>query len=390
MLVHSAIAHLPSSAHLSNKPPVPCSHKAEDVLSKAFMLQWVLAISCSTLNSPYFYHFRLLSLLPVVKRGAQDKLPLLNLQELSLSCSLCSTESVPVLFLIASMMASGAHKRSSAARCNPLSEAGILERVLSYVPGQWLFLAAVSSLWRDMYSQLAAMKMQTRSCSNVGENKTVDVTCAPHTTLYSTVFASSSRVKYAHASGVDCSTPRYQFAAGRHATVASLITASEVGMQYSVATMRGVADSSTLPVMQFLHAQGCPWDEAVPSIAAGKSDLEMRWLCEHGCPWQECCLLNIAVSSGSIELTAWVKQQPEVVCDQDTMNTAARKGFTAICEYLHAEQCPWSALTCFCAAVHGHVDTLRWLHENGCPWNAAHTCEAGAAGGSMEVIEYVL
>jgi hypothetical protein len=143
--------------------------------------------------------------------------------------------------------------------------------------------------------------------------------------------------------------------------------------------------------MQFLHAQDCPWDEAVPSIAAERGNLEMvRWLCEHGCPWQEYCILNKAVSSGSIELTAWVKQQPDVVCNQDTMNTAARKGFTAVCEYLYAEQCPWSAQTCFCAAVDGHVDTLRWLHENGCPWNAAHTCEAAAAGGSIDVIEYVV
>jgi hypothetical protein len=177
--------------------------------------------------------------------------------------------------------------------------------------------------------------------SNVGEIKTVDVTCAPHTTLYSTVFASASRVKYAHASGVDCSTPRYQFAAGRHATVASLIIASEVGMEYSVATMMGVADSNTLPVLQFLRAQGCPWDETLSRAAARRGNLEMlRWLQQHGCPWRAYSILDEAASSGNVELTAWVKQQPEVVCNEDAMIAAARKGHTAMCEYLHSEQCP--------------------------------------------------
>jgi hypothetical protein len=67
-------------------------------------------------------------------------------------------------------------KLNTAARSDPLSEAGILERVLSYVPGQWLFFAAVSSLWRNMYSKLTATKVQTRSLSNVGDIKTADIT----------------------------------------------------------------------------------------------------------------------------------------------------------------------------------------------------------------------
>jgi hypothetical protein len=100
--------------------------------------------------------------------------------------------------------------------------------------------------------------------------------------------------------------------------------------------------------------------------------------------------MNKAVSSGNIELTAWVKQQPGVVCNEDAMNTAARKGLTAMCEYLHAEECPWSVQTCSSAAFRGHVLTLRWLHENGCPWSAACTSEAAAAGGRLDVIEYVL
>jgi hypothetical protein len=190
----------------------------------------------------------------------------------------CALNVVHVL-LIASMMASGSQKCTAAAKTNPLDDAGILERVLSYVPGQWLFLAAVSSLCKDIYSKLTATKVQKISLSNVGEIKKADVNCAQDATLYSSVFGSPSRVRYAHASGVDCSTVGYQFAAGRHATVASLITARELGMKYSLAVVKGVADSNTLPVMQFLHAQAV--------LGMKRSHLELLkeeiWRCCVGC-----------------------------------------------------------------------------------------------------------
>jgi hypothetical protein len=258
--------------------------------------------------------------------------------------------------------------------------------VLSYIPGQWLFLAAVSSFWRDMYSRLTAIQLKKKSLYM----QTADFTCVPQMTLYSSVFASPARVKYAHASGVSCSTADYQFAAGRHATVAALITAREVGMYYTVVVMVGVADCNTLPVMQFLHAQGCHWDETVTSAAAASGAFQMlQWAHEHGCLWREYCILNEAASSGNVEMMAWVKQQPGVVCNQDAMDTAAQKGRTAVCEYLHAEQCPWSVLTCYCAAVNGHVHTLQWLHDHGCPWHPTEVCTAAAAGGSVDTMMYL-
>jgi hypothetical protein len=292
------------------------------------------------------------------------------------------------------MEAAGAHKRSATERVDPLNEAGILQQVLSYVPVQteWpLFLATVNSLWRSVYSRLDAQEMQRKSFSYVMGITAADFTCVPQMTLYSSVFASPSRVHYAHESGMKCSRVSYQYAAGRHATVTTIITARDVGMDYSAATMTGVADCNTLPVMQFLHAQGCPWDETVTSAAAARSDLEiLRWASEHGCDWNERAILSEAASSGNVELTAWVKQQPGVVCNEDAMDAAAQKGHTAVCEYLRAQQCPWSAQTCFGAAASGHVHTLRWLHEHGCPWNAVHTCEAAAAGGFIDVMQYLL
>jgi hypothetical protein len=76
------------------------------------------------------------------------------------------------------MMTTEAQKRRVAHSCDPLHEAGILQRVLSFVPKQWLFLAAVSSLWRSVYVSLAAGEIQTNTYGRAS-------TRVWHQTLYS-------------------------------------------------------------------------------------------------------------------------------------------------------------------------------------------------------------
>jgi hypothetical protein len=96
-----------------------------------------------------------------------------------------------------------------------------------------------------------------------------------------------------------------------------------------------------------------------------------------------------AACSGNVELTAWVKQQSEVVCNENAMHAAAAMGLIAVCEYLHAEQCLWSAHTCDCAAINGQVHILTWLHEHGCAWDQIDVCTAAAISGSVDVMEYL-
>jgi hypothetical protein len=142
--------------------------------------------------------------------------------------------------------------------------------------------------------------------------------------------------------------------------------------------------------MQFLHAQGCPWDYWVPLAAARRGLLEMlRWARQHGCNWNEYAILSAAASSGSLEMTIWVKQQPGVECNRAAIAAAAQQGHTAICEYLHAAQCPFDEDVCNGAILHGHVDTLRWLRESGCPWNVTKVYRAAAVGGSVDVLLYL-
>jgi hypothetical protein len=217
-----------------------------------------------------------------------------------------------------------------------------------------------------------------------------DFTCVPRMTLYSSVFASPSRVRLAHESGLNFSTENFRHATGKHADVATLKAARELGMHYTGLTILGAAERNELGVVQFLHAQGCPWHWRVAEAAAKRSNFEMlRWIKEHGCDWHERDILIEAARSGNIEMTAWVKQQPGAVYDLSVMAAAARSGRTAMCEYLHTEQCPWDERACDAAAYSGHPNTLRWLHEHGCPWDAYEVCAAAAAGGSVDVMLYL-
>eukprot|EP00953_Heterococcus_sp_UTEX-ZZ885_P005095 3217-Heterococcus_DN1.PRE.1 len=130
-------------------------------------------------------------------------------------------------------------------------------------------------------------------------------TCTSRMTFYSLIFASPSRVKYAHAKGLRCTAQSYKFAAGQFGNILSLMAACELGMEYSVATMLGAAESNQLPVVQFLHGQACPWDQTVSHAAARRGDLEMlQWAHEHGCPVDVDTILRIAASSGHIEMVA--------------------------------------------------------------------------------------
>jgi hypothetical protein len=227
------------------------------------------------------------------------------------------------------MVATRAQKRSAADIRNPLHQSGILQRVLDYVgPGHWCFVAEVSSLWRDLTNKVTNMFVDDQVVGS-----TCRVNCYPTTTMFSAVFASPSRLRYAQARELHCTTSRYQHAAGMYADVATLEAAHALGMPYTYSTIVGAARLNTLDVVQFLHAQGCPWGYKVYSAAA-------------------------------------------------------RRGHTALCAHLHAEQCPLTLTNCEEAALKALDSTMNWLQER--PWDAFAVSDAvhvsAAASGSIAMM----
>jgi hypothetical protein len=148
------------------------------------------------------------------------------------------------------MVAIRAQKPSAIDSSNSLQQSGILQRVLDYVgPGHWCFVAQANSFWRDVYVRVAGKEIQM-----VGLRTTM--TCLPQTTTFSAVFTSPSRMRHAHAHGLDCTSAQYQRAAGKYADIATLEAAHDVGMQYQFLVMLGAARCNELDVVQFLRTKG--------------------------------------------------------------------------------------------------------------------------------------
>jgi hypothetical protein len=274
-------------------------------------------------------------------------------------------------------------KRSAADSSNPLLEPGILQSMLGFVgPGHHLFVALVSKLWNDTYAVVESQQLTEHE--EVGEQI---LTCAT-TTLHSFVFTSTSRVRLAHESGLDCTTQAYQSTAGSYADIGTLATAHELGMQYTAIIMLAAGRCSKLLEVQYLHSQGCPWPCGLLEAAAVMGDFELvRWCYEHGCPWDASRAAIYAAHSSNVELMSWVLQQPGTQLCMNVMCVAVWQSSAAMCQYLHTQHCPWSVTSSWHAANKGDVDLVRWLIDNGCPFHARELCMAAAQAGRTEVLD---
>jgi hypothetical protein len=104
--------------------------------------------------------------------------------------------------------------------------------VLDYVgPGHWYFVSTVSSLWKDVHERVQRQVM--RSYDYKGHYPVYYI-YDPQETLSSSIWASSSRVRLAHSTGLNClKGPRREYLAGRYADQATLVKAHELGLKYT-------------------------------------------------------------------------------------------------------------------------------------------------------------
>jgi hypothetical protein len=325
---------------------------------------------------------------------------------------------------------------------SPLEDAGILLHVLNILgPGHHLFISAVSKAWREIYERVDSV--QKIGSARKYWTDAVRVTVTPKMTLCSAIFASASRVKLAHFSGLILNE-REQGIAGKIANLSTLQAAYEVGLQLTDKVLFGAAEAASIPKLQWLHTeQGCPLPEGISSYAAGSGSIEMlrwlkdrgsaftastcvraaagahlcvlqylrdegcewdesvcaaaashghlttlQWLHEQGCPWYADHICGAAAGSGSVEMLCYLKQQG-CVFNESTMADAAWAGQLTLCQFLLAEQCPCDYEACASAARKGHLETVRFLHETGCPWDHTTICRKAAVSGNIELLRYL-
>eukprot|EP00953_Heterococcus_sp_UTEX-ZZ885_P001122 1117-Heterococcus_DN1.PRE.4 len=307
-------------------------------------------------------------------------------------------------------MTARAQKRSAADNnSNPLLQADILQRVLDHVgPGHWYFVSSVSNLWRDVYGRV---KSQTTALHRH------NVASGIRVTLFSSAFASPSRLKLVHSSCLYflfMDKGELEYLVGRYVNKATLQTAHELtSMKYSSDTLTGAVRSEAAMggstavlawlkhhgldinadcdagieaaslghwhVLQYLYKEGCDIPvlrHDVHYYAAKQGNLEMlKWLCDIGCDpdfvWKA-DQYDIVATCHNVELST------------EVMLVAAESGSSTMCELLHALGCPMDEHCCnkaadFCITKHDNLDLLRWFKQHGCPWNTDWLAEIAAS-----------
>jgi hypothetical protein len=92
-------------------------------------------------------------------------------------------------------------------------------------------------------------------------------------------------------------------------------------------------------------------------MAARGGHLEvLQWAHANGCPWNEM-----------------------------TCAAAARGGHLEMLQWAHAKDCPWDEETCSRAVGGGYLEMLQWALANDCPWDE-EICSRAARGRHLEVL----
>jgi hypothetical protein len=193
-------------------------------------------------------------------------------------------------------------------------------------------------------------------------------TCVPQMTLYSSIFASPSRVRLARRNGLDfLAATNCAFLAGWHADKATLISARELGLQYTREVVYGAARAGDLVKLKWLCTeQHCELDNH-------------QYLCDH------------AAIGGSIAVLAWLKQQG-VTLTEHTCTAAARHCQLPVLQYLHAEGDAMRKHVRYFAALAGDLLMLKWAHEHICS-SYDHNddiCKAAAQRGNVQLMALLI
>ncbi|KAG5188070.1 hypothetical protein JKP88DRAFT_178423 [Tribonema minus] len=160
-----------------------------------------------------------------------------------------------------------------------------------------------------------------------------------------------------------------------------------------------------LDALQYLHQEGCAWDESTTAAAAAGDHLHVLQWCRAAtppCPW-DTGVAYAAVESGSLQVVQWLlpellRQGVGCLIPGSLLSRAANAGHLAMLQWMAANapagQPLWTASddavdACTKAAAHGHLDVLRCLRgELKCPWNE-EACSAAAQNGHLNVLQWL-
>eukprot|EP00611_Tribonema_gayanum_P022733 TRINITY_DN462_c0_g1_i1.p1 TRINITY_DN462_c0_g1~~TRINITY_DN462_c0_g1_i1.p1 ORF type:complete len:398 (-),score=41.53 TRINITY_DN462_c0_g1_i1:803-1996(-) len=140
-----------------------------------------------------------------------------------------------------------------------------------------------------------------------------------------------------------------------------------------------------LAVLQWLHANSCPWDSQTCSEAAAGGHLAvLQWLRSRGCPWFS-WTCAAAAGGGHLEVLQWARTCRWLPVERGDMQQGCSEGTPR-----GANGCPWDENVCLQAAGGGHLELLQWARANGCQWEEIWTaCHRAARAGHFEMLRWL-
>jgi hypothetical protein len=268
----------------------------------------------------------------------------------------------------------------------------------------------------------------------------------PHETTYRAVFQSVPTLTWAYTSGLKVDARKsthFQFAAGRHASLLTLVVAHELGMPTSATVFGGAvasgrqlivdylytrhhcpmaydicfspAKKGDVRMLKYLKQRGCELRASLAMRAAPAGHLDtMKYLYSEGCTWlHDTHVVGYAARSGNLEMVSernvlnafdivwstkttahlpcaceqvqWLLQNGIAPLNTDSMAGAARGGSLAVCEYLLSRQCPIDADVFMEAAASHYFHILEWLYEHECPMESG-ACTAAVYARHSDVL----
>ena len=224
---------------------------------------------------------------------------------------------------------------------NPLEQIAISQQVLDYVgPGEYFFVSAVCSQWREAYSSVKSTQIYMDRIHErlvdmpLDFRETVRCCVTAKNTLYSAIFASSSRVTLARDIGLDLSLSKCQYIAGKVADIATLQCADSLGMPLSNSVLRGALWAGCVSKLRWLHE-------------------------EQHCPLHSLSSLDTwAGMGGSTEVLAYLNQHA-VALTSEAMTSAVLYDNLPAVQYLYNEGVPVNNDHCRTAATACYCDMLQ-------------------------------
>jgi hypothetical protein len=271
----------------------------------------------------------------------------------------------------------------------PLRDAGILEHVFSFLPGIWLFLGAVCREWQAVYSNMNGQ--QVRSLNLYVHIK--KFLCNNKITLHSAVVASPATIRLAIDSGLTLyKNKSLQLVAGRLAGVEVLTSLRELGMEFSNIVAESAALSGRLNILQYLVIeQQCPVSVMLSVYAARSGSISMLdWLKAGGRSGFNYRTYQGAAEGGHLAALQHVHSLGCGWGDESILLYAAAGGSIDVVEWLqqqhgigiiHAEALQW-------AATSGHTSMCKYLRSVGCDWDAA-ACRWAGEGGHLDTVRWL-